>query len=181
MVWFSADFHLGHKNIIEYSKRPYSSVEVMDEFITNNFYECVKPGDTFYFFGDLSFEKKRAEGFFRDLSSSVDFHFIVGNHDKNILSIIKECCKSVSQIKNIQIGEQKITLCHFPMLSWHQSHFGAWQLFGHVHNVPAPTVGKQCDVGVDAWDFYPISYTQISTYMKTRINNWNLIKEENRR
>jgi len=32
-VWFTADFHLGHFNIIRYCHRPFASVEEMDNAI----------------------------------------------------------------------------------------------------------------------------------------------------
>jgi len=32
-VWFTADFHFGHKNIIRYCDRPFASVEQMNEII----------------------------------------------------------------------------------------------------------------------------------------------------
>ena len=53
MVWFTADFHLGHSNIIRYCERPFASAAEMDEEILVRMNECVKPDDELYFLGDF--------------------------------------------------------------------------------------------------------------------------------
>ena len=54
-TFFIADCHFGHKNIIKYCDRPYSSVEEMDETILNNINKTVFPSDTLYILGDFTF------------------------------------------------------------------------------------------------------------------------------
>ena len=36
-VWFIADLHLGHANVIKYSKRPFSDVHEMNETLIHNY------------------------------------------------------------------------------------------------------------------------------------------------
>lgn len=65
-----------------------------------------------------------------------------------------------------------IVMCHYPMASWEKSHYGSLHLHGHVHNSwgelgmassddiqlpPGEKKGKRINVGVDVWDFYPVS------------------------
>jgi hypothetical protein len=46
MVYIWSDLHLGHANIIKYSKRPFSNVEEMDEALLHAWRTTVKPLDT---------------------------------------------------------------------------------------------------------------------------------------
>ena len=47
-IWFSSDTHYGHKRIIELAKRPFSSVEEMDEVMIERHNARVRPGDQFF-------------------------------------------------------------------------------------------------------------------------------------
>ena len=52
-IWFTADFHLGHKNIIRYRNRPFDTVEEMNRVILERLNGLVKANDTLYFLGDF--------------------------------------------------------------------------------------------------------------------------------
>ena len=61
------------------------------------------------------------------------------------------------------------------MWSWAKSHYGSWQLFGHHHgslNNDHRSLDRinltnrlQIDVGVDCWNFFPVSFEQIKEIM----------------
>jgi hypothetical protein len=51
--WFTADFHLGHANIIRYCSRPFATVEEMDQAIVERLNVSVKRDDVLYFLGDF--------------------------------------------------------------------------------------------------------------------------------
>jgi calcineurin-like phosphoesterase family protein len=178
MNWFTSDWHLSHFQVMVTLKRPFKSTEEMNEVIIDNFYSSVKPGDNVYFIGDMSFDKKTANDFFEKKPRNIYFHFIYGNHDKNIKQLIKKHCSSFSWIKDIKINNQKITLCHYMMASWNHSHWGAWHLFGHHHNkIQADhSIGKTLDVCVDLHNFKPLSFEEVEEYIKNRPDNWDLIK-----
>ena len=161
---------------MKYSNRPFSNVKEMDETIISNFYSIVKPGANVYFLGDFSFDRVITEDFFTRLPKNIHFHFIHGNHDKKTKNIVEHFVDSYLPLKDIKIGECKITLCHYAMRVWNCSHFNSWQLFGHSHGTIAP-LGKQCDVGVDNWNFCPVSFEQIKSYMEKQPDNFNLIKK----
>jgi calcineurin-like phosphoesterase family protein len=59
-----------------------------------------------------------------------------------------------------------ITLCHYSMRSWEMSHYASWHLYGHHHGTLEP-YGLSFDVGVDCWNYYPISLEQVAEKMAT--------------
>ena len=180
MIWFTADFHLSHKNIIKYSNRPFKNVEEMDNSIMRNLKELIKADDILYFLGDLTFKKEKALEFF-DVLEGIEIHYIIGNHDsQEVIKVASEFCASVSSLTDIYIHEQPITLCHYAMRVWNKSHFNAWQLYGHSHN-KLDSIGKQCDVGVDSNNFYPISYENLKVVVDNLPNNFNYIPPDRRR
>ena len=160
MNWFTADFHLSHKNIIKYCDRPFKNVDEMNAIILDNLLKNVDQGDILYFLGDLTFDKKIAQDFFNVLKD-IEIHFIVGNHDSSqVVKIAQKRCASVSQIKNVIIEEQSITLCHYAMRVWNKSHYNSWQLYGHSH-ANLNGIGKQFDVGVDSNNFLPVPFEKL--------------------
>lgn len=54
-IYFTADLHLGHKNIIEYSNRPFHSIQEMDDCLINNWNNTINDSDEIYILGDLTF------------------------------------------------------------------------------------------------------------------------------
>jgi calcineurin-like phosphoesterase family protein len=52
-TWFTADFHLGHSNIIRYCNRPFPDTAEMDEAIIARLNASVKAEDELYYLGDF--------------------------------------------------------------------------------------------------------------------------------
>lgn len=77
--------------------------------------------------------------------------------DKNIKSLGSYCEITIiepSDKPNEKAHKQPITLCHYPMLLWNKSQYGAFQLCGHSHgNFDQSNVdyklAKRLDCGVD--------------------------------
>jgi calcineurin-like phosphoesterase family protein len=127
---------------------------------------------------------------------------VQGNHDKDGNIPTEKFVDIYSGFVNMEIkdsevksGSQRLTLCHYPMISWYQSHKGAWQLFGHMHNssIRSPkehgeevkdfikeesNYGSklrydQIDVGVDGSNFMPLSYSEIKKIILNRVSHLN--------
>lgn len=80
MIYFTSDLHLGHANIINHCKRPFSSVDEMDERLISMWNARVQPNDTVYILGDLIFRSAAApESYLSRLRGKK--HLILGNHD----------------------------------------------------------------------------------------------------
>ena len=78
MIWFSADYHLSDKNIIEYCNRPFRDVEEMNNTLIINLSKRVKSRDTLYYLGDLTFDEYEAEIFFENFKH-IYIHYLSGN------------------------------------------------------------------------------------------------------
>jgi len=179
MKWFTADYHLSHSNIIRYVNRPFNDVDMMNKVILDNLEQRLQKTDVLYYLGDLTFKKKVAKAFFERFNK-VEIHYVIGNHDKHeILKVAKKYCKSVSHLKDIQVKNHNITLCHYAMRVWNKSHLNSWQLYGHSHGNLNP-IGKQYDVGIDNNDFKPVSLDKIEEIMERSPNNFNYIAPKNR-
>lgn len=160
-IFFTSDMHLGHKNIIRLSDRPFDSLEEMDEEIIRRFNSRVGPQDTVYDLGDTYF--KNPKNYLGMLNGNIIR--IKGSHDHDI----EQPRMLVIKPKDLldEYGEQiSITLCHYPMRSWEKSHYASWHLYGHHHGMLL-SYGLSFDVGVDCWDYYPVSLEQVKEKMAT--------------
>ena len=52
-VWFTADTHYGHQNIIFYCNRPFTNAQKMEQVMIARYRDVVKQEDTVYFLGDF--------------------------------------------------------------------------------------------------------------------------------
>jgi calcineurin-like phosphoesterase family protein len=168
--WFTADLHLGHKNIIDHCDRPFTrldgqpDVDLMDLRLGENWDKVVKPGDLVYILGDISFDTDRA---IQWLKARPGQKFVVwGNHDPNRERDRMHLVKEAGILKAADIMETKLSdgvtavMCHYPMLRWNKAHFGSWMLHGHTHGrVEYPYPMRAMDVGVDKWNYSPVSET----------------------
>jgi len=53
-IWFTSDHHFGHKNIIEFSKRPFANVEEMNAELVKRWNERIAKEDKVYHLGDFA-------------------------------------------------------------------------------------------------------------------------------
>jgi predicted NUDIX family phosphoesterase len=80
-VFFTADTHFGHRNVINYSKRPFRDIEEMDEALIANWNAVIRPGDLVYHLGDFALcDVERATKIVARLVGQK--YLVFGNHDK---------------------------------------------------------------------------------------------------
>jgi len=185
-IWLTSDLHFFHKNVLNYCSRPYSSVEEMNETLIRNWNEVVSPGGIIFILGDLFFcGKEEAIKITKRLNGQK--YWIFGNHDaksrkwKELTSLFVW----IGDTKTIQVydpeGEYRqrtpnppkkrwnsIRLFHEPIHSWAGIQHDAFHCHGHQHGFGQKTTSKILDVGVDAHNYYPISYKEVKKFMKTR-------------
>lgn len=164
--FFTSDLHFGHANIIKHCRRPFATVEEMDEALIHHWQARVKPGDEVYVLGDLSFHRAdRTNEILRRLPGQK--FLIKGNHDHR-----KEL-KKLTRIAwwkhyhEVRIDGQLVVLSHFPFETWNCAQHGSYHLHGHSHGT-LPPKGKRMDVGVDPHDFGPILWSEVDAELGRR-------------
>ena len=174
-LFFTSDLHFMHGNIIKHCSRPFEDAHEMNETLIKNWNSVVPENAIVFVAGDFCFGgKKHWYYFIHRLNGFI--WLLPGNHDKSVHSPIEDKYDVHEGFMNVKIRDEEfdgnmqyITLCHYPMLSWYQSHRGSWQLFGHVHTGPRSTSkekdlpyrASQLDIGVDANEFTPISWNDV--------------------
>lgn len=152
MIYFTADLHLGHSNIIRHCGRPFASVAEMDATILAAINAVVQPDDTLWVLGDFAFRGRDARHY-RDQIACRDVRLLLGNHDKRGRCEVAGF-SSVGDVAEISVGKQRIWMSHYPHRSWPASHRGSWHLYGHVHgrlrDEDRQRQTDSLDVGVDA-------------------------------
>jgi len=152
-MWFTSDFHFFHKNIIQYSGRPFKSVDEMNYKIIKNLNMYVTHEDDLYILGDLTFLSPSKWETLGKLIRQINGrkHLILGNHD-----LLKPW-------KYVEIGFmtvhtavkiEEFWLVHDPALS-EALPKSEKILCGHVHTLFKKQ--RNClNVGVDVWNFEPV-------------------------
>ena len=173
-IFFTSDHHFGHKNIIKFSNRPFSSVEEMDETMIQRWNEKIGPDDEVYHLGDVSFHSPgNLKKILYRLNGKI--YLIKGNHEKPAMAChfrfewVKDYFELVIQDEEFKKGHQKLILFHYAQRVWNAGHYGTYHLYGHSHgNLPDDPKSLSFDVGVDCHNFYPLSYEEVKGIMKQK-------------
>lgn len=84
MIWFTADTHFGHSNILGGNQRPFGSIEQMNARLVAAINDRVSCRDTLYVLGDFSYRTTVAEALrLRERINCEHMRLIRGNHDKD--------------------------------------------------------------------------------------------------
>ena len=148
-IWFTADTHFSHRNIMKYCDRPFSSVEEMDDHLVTVWNDCVGKRDTVYHLGDVSWRPKENNHVLSRLNGKKIL--ILGNHDKKLGHNFLDHWHDIHDYFHLKLGQTKIVLFHYPIFSWDSHYHGSIHLHGHCHGtLNNVTTGRILDVGVDS-------------------------------
>lgn len=158
-IFFTADTHFGHGGALGFYRRPFASVAAMNEALIERWNATVGPGDEVWHLGDFAIRQPPpivAELLARLHGTK---HLVTGNNDP-AATIGQPAWASVLPYAEIEVEGVSLVLCHYPFRSWRGMNKGSVDLHGHSHGRLKP-LPRQYDVGVDVWDFRPVTLAAI--------------------
>lgn len=131
-TWVWSDLHFFHKNIIDFSDRPYPDVDTMNEHLVANFNDYVGKDDTSIWVGDIGFSNDTAINKLIDQCNGYKI-LIVGNHDFNKKKLRKLNFDETHLIYQIDTPHVDLVFTHYPMDNLPLPYFN---VHGHLHVYP---------------------------------------------
>lgn len=194
-IFFTSDLHIGHRNVIEFDKRPFRDLDHMHETLIANYNASVKHEDTCFFLGDIALGRSSdVEMVIAKLQGTKVL--ILGNHDKGSSAMKRMGFDVILNTASLVIAGRIVTLSHCPLRGvyresveamkgaqpgehWHGElrhskysleDFGQFHLHGHTHKGPEERIlGRQWDVGVRANSFRPVSISQVEKWINNTL------------
>ena len=167
-VWFTSDHHFGHKNIIDYSSRPFASVAEMDEQLIKKWNSVIDLKDEVYHLGDFCLERdhKRVTKWVSQLNGKK--HLIIGNHDEQFKARawVTAGFYSVHTSYCLNVNGEDLWMGHYPQNKRDLKLRDVIYLHGHTHcNDPAIYLDEEKEVMVNLcvenWDYFPVEVSEL--------------------
>lgn len=174
MIYYISDIHLDDQKIFDKCSRPFSGLKEYKEEIISRWNGKVKNDDTIYVLGDIV-EDTSVDSIetFRRLKGVK--HFIIGNHDLQLLDAIKESriFETIDFMRLIDDEGRKVCICHYPVMDWMEFNRKGIHVYGHVHNKTAKNGKAYAEIkqyyldkpayncGVDVTNYEPVTLDEM--------------------
>ena len=159
-IYLLSDLHLGHSDIIWGAARPYplGDSKRMDKVLINNWNNTIKPSDTVYYLGDLTYnlDRRTCDYYLSKLNGNIEF--IKGNHDGSM--------EDLPEQMTISYSGRNFLLIHDP--KFRPKGYYGWTIHGHVHNSRISDypfidfTNKTVNVCCELTGYHPIRLGEIS-------------------
>ncbi len=154
-VFFTSDTHFGDPRVLRIDKRPFKTIPEHDEALIAHWNGTVSPKDEVWHLGDfaLHVRPERIDELLGRLNGRK--HLITGNND-GAATLDAKGWESVQAYAELHLDGQAVVMCHYAFRTWKNMGRGWIDLHGHSHGKLKPQT-RQYDVGVDAWDYRPVT------------------------
>lgn len=194
-VWFTADTHYSHTNLVSgvtrwrnadgeipmNAVREFPDVDTMNELIVDNINKCVDAEDWLIHLGDWSFGGIERVTEFRERINCKNIVLMLGNHDHHIQKEkqLQKLFTHVAHYEEMGItrnqGKKKLVLCHYPIISWNGMREGTFMLHGHQHlkgdSRFCDRGNRRMDIGLcGSPDFRPYHFEELVNILSERVN-----------
>ncbi|TXM73146.1 metallophosphoesterase [Methylobacterium sp. WL69] len=166
-TFFTSDSHFGHKGILKVGMarpRPFASIEEHDEALIRAWNAVVRPTDIVWHLGDFAY--KCQVGYAASVRARLNgrIRLILGNHDD--IGRRLEWDGPVVDVQRVHVQNPGMPkplafwCSHYAHRTWPNSWHGDLHLYGHSHG-SLPGTRTSLDVGVDCWEWAPVSLPDI--------------------
>lgn len=134
-IYYIADPHFGHANILRFDGRPFSSTQEMEETIIKNWNARVTNDDRVYILGDFCWDLEKE--WIEVLDKLNGYKVLIrGNHDlKSPTLALKKRFIKICDREEVKDNGRRIILDHYPILFYRGSYNkDVWHFCGHTHN-----------------------------------------------
>lgn len=168
-IWVWSDHHFGHKNIIEFSDRPYADIDEMREHLIANYNDYVGPDDVCFWVGDVAY-KQNATRTNAILDQCGGYKIlIVGNHDFKKNKVMKMNFDEIHLLYEIELDYlHDLVFTHYPHRLLRRP---AFNLHGHSHSFVWDDPFK-INVCVEHTQYRPRSLREIAGEAVLRHEKW---------
>ena len=157
-TFFTADTHFGDPHVLRLRGGTFADVDSHDEGLVMRWNAAVGPDDEVWHLGDFAAGASRARC--ADLFARLQGrkHLVQGNHDTR--RVLDLPWLDVADHVRLTVEEDetawRLFLAHYAHRAWPGLWRGTRHLYGHTHG-SLPDTTRSCDVGVDAWDYRPVT------------------------
>jgi calcineurin-like phosphoesterase family protein len=183
MIYFTSDWHIGHKQVIEFCGRPFTDLDHMHSSLITNYNKLVKPEDTCIFVGDTTFSNTTdTKKIVQKLNGTKIA--VIGNHDPKQGTLLNMGFQLAVNQLSMCIRGHKVLVSHYPfkpslLKYWsnkfkgldiryqdrrHKDDGKTFLIHGHTHSAKKLD-GRALHVGVDAWNYTPVSMKLIEKHI----------------
>jgi calcineurin-like phosphoesterase family protein len=155
-IWFSADLHFDHRNVIALCQRPFKDLPTMHRALAREWNSIVHPRDTVYVLGDVAFGKRPSIPELRGKKV-----LIRGNHDEWRCPEYPGWTDGGFFVK-LKHERRTYILTHHPFENWRWGRGRPCiHLHGHSHG-NGKSLPMRLDVGIDSVVNWIGSYRPVS-------------------
>jgi calcineurin-like phosphoesterase family protein len=147
-IFYIADTHFGHNNILKYTRGRFGSIEEHDEHIVERWNDTVRASDKIYLLGDVVINRRCIPILSRLNGRKV---LVRGNHD---LFHLKDWLPYFEDIKGCSVSPHGFIATHIPV---HPDTLTRWSanVHGHLHDEKIADTRYIC-VSCEQVDYTPV-------------------------
>jgi calcineurin-like phosphoesterase family protein len=177
-TYYWSDPHFGHRNVIEYEKRPFADITEMNETMIANYNSVVGANDRCVWVGDCFLTGIAQAQQIMERLNGIKI-VVLGNHDKRPNQMLKAGFAFACYEMKVKIAGYDVLISHYPYAdetdTRHETKYqdrrplntGLWLIHGHSHsNGWGKFKDRMVNVGVDLWGFTPVSQDSIAQHIQ---------------